>query len=169
MGKWFDEMSKKQSLRFYIKEKMEVKYDMCYRNSISSSYYARARINSLKLEQIGRGKVNYNKTCKLCEEEEEDIIHFTIKCEKLEQKRNYNLIDKKIDDPEERMRVLLFRNENRQEVSRMIKGMWDTRGLLLKERERNRKNKNTHKAQKYTEIEEKGKQDKKNRKGIQLL
>ena len=167
--KWLDEMSKKQSLRFYIKEKMEVKYDMCYRNSISSSYYARARINSLKLEeQIGRGKVNYNKTCKLCEEEEEDIIHFTIKCEKLEQKRNYNLLDKKIDDPEERMRVLLFRNENRQEVSRMIKGMWDTRGLLLKERERNRKNKNTHKAQKYTEIEEKGKQDKKNRKGIQL-
>merc|ERR1712179_397300 len=103
-----------------------------------------------------------------CEEEEEDIIHFTIKCEKLEQKRNYNLIDKNIVDPEERMRVLLFRNEDRQGVNRMIKVMWDTRGLLLKERERNIKNKINYNAQKDIEIEKKGKQDKKNKKGIQL-
>ena len=142
---WYNEMSKKQSLRFYIKEKMEVKYDMCYRNSLSSSYYARARINSLKLEeQIGRGKENYNKNCKLCNEEEEDMVHFIVKCEKLELKRNYNLIDKEIVDPEERMRVLLFRNENRQEIGRMIKDIWETRGQLLKEREKSMKEKTNH-------------------------
>merc|ERR1712179_712817 len=167
MGKWFDEMSKKQSLRFYIKEKMEVKYDICYRNNLSSSYYARARINSLKLEeQIGRGKVNYNKKCKLCDEEE-DIVHFTVRCEKLEQKRNYNLLDKEIVDPEERMRVLLFRNEDRQEIGRMIKDMWDMRGQLLKEREKNmKKNVNPHNVQKNIQVEEKEKQKKKKTNGI---
>jgi len=132
---WYNEMREKQSLRFYIKEKTEVKYEMCYRNSLSSAFYARARINSLKLEeQIGRGKMNYDKKCKLCETEEEDIVHFTIKCEKLEDKRNYDLINKKLSDPEERMRALLFRNENHQEVGRMIKALWDLRGKMLKDR-----------------------------------
>merc|ERR1711909_90977 len=132
---WYNEMREKQSLRFYIKEKTEVKYEMCYRNSLSSALYARARINSLKLEeQIGRGKVNYDKKCKLCEKEEEDIVHFTIKCERLEGKRNYELINKELIDPEERMRALLFRNENHQEVGRMIKELWDLRGKMLKER-----------------------------------
>ena len=108
---------------------------MCYRNSLSSAFYARARINSLKLEeQIGRGKMNYDKKCKLCEKEEEDIVHFTIKCGKLEEKRNYDLINKELRDPEERMRALLFRNENHQEVGRMIKALWDLRGKMLKDR-----------------------------------
>merc|ERR1712179_383414 len=132
---WYNEMREKQSLRFYIKEKTQVKYEMCYRNSLSSAFYARARINSLKLEeQIGRGKTNYDKRCKLCEKEEEDIVHFTIKCEKLEDKRNYDLINKKLIDPEERMRALLFRNENHQEVGRMIKALWDLRGKMLKDK-----------------------------------
>merc|ERR1712055_1028324 len=135
MIEWYNEMREKQSLRFYIKEKTEVKYEMCYRNSLSSAFYARARINSLKLEeQIGRGKMNYDKKCKLCEKEEEDIVHFTIKCEKLEGKRNYDLINKELIDPEERMRALLFRNENHQEVGRMIKALWDLRGKMLKDR-----------------------------------
>merc|ERR1712179_702607 len=85
-------------------------------------------------EQIGRGKVNYDKKCKLCEKEEEDIVHFTIKCEKLEGKRNYELINKELIDPEERMRALLFRNENHQEVGRMIKELWDLRGKMLKDK-----------------------------------
>merc|ERR1711909_199298 len=107
--KWYEGMSKKQSLRFYIKEKGEIQYEQCYRNSLSSTFYARARINSLKLEeQKGRGKVNYNKNCKLCEEEEEDIVHFTTKCKKLEKMRDNNLLDRDIEDPEERMRTLLF-------------------------------------------------------------
>merc|ERR1712055_303085 len=142
---WYNEMRNKQSLRFYIKEKTEVKYDMCYRNSLSSAYYARARINSLKLEeQIGRGKVNYDKKCKLCEKEEEDIVHFTVNCEKLEGKRNYDLINKELTDPEERMRTLLFRNENKQEVGRMIRDMWEMRSKILKDGVNRIAKKNTH-------------------------
>merc|ERR1712090_84472 len=112
--KWYEGMSKKPSLKFYIKEKGEIIYEQCYRNSISSTFYARARINSLKLEeQKGRKKENYNKNCKLCEEEVKDIVHFTTKCKKLEKVRNYDLLDKDIEDPEERMRTLLFRNERK--------------------------------------------------------
>merc|ERR1712055_116670 len=149
MIEWYNEMREKQSLRFYIKEKTEVKYEMCYRNSLSSAFYARARINSLKLEeQIGRGKMNYDKKCKLCEKEEEDIVHFTIKCGKLEEKRNYDLINKELIDPEERMRALLFRNENHQEVGRMIKALWDLRGKMLKDRKTIIKNNKKKKPQK---------------------
>ena len=135
--KWYEGMSKKQSLRFYIKEKSEIQYDLCYRNSLSSTFYARARINSLKLEeQKGRGKVNYNKSCRLCEEEEEDLVHFITKCKNIEQKRDYNLLDREIKDPEERMRTLLFRKERRQDIGKMIKNLWDLRRQLLEEKEK---------------------------------
>merc|ERR1712179_453678 len=99
-------------------------------------------------EQIGRGKMNYDKKCKLCEKEEEDIVHFTIKCGKLEGKRNYDLINKELIDPEERMRALLFRNENHQEVGRMIKELWDLRGKMLKDKKTTIKNNQKKKQQK---------------------
>ena len=151
---WLKEMRSKPSLRFYIKEKSEVKYDMCYRNSLSSAYYARARTNSLKLEeQIGRGKIEYDRKCKMCEEEVEDIVHFTVKCEKLEGKRNYDLINKNLIDPEERMRTVLFRNEKRQEVGRMIRDMWVLRSELLREigKKKKKETNNTKRAEKKNE------------------
>ena len=49
-AKWEEGMSKKISLRFYIKEKMEIKYELCYRNNRNSMFYARARTNTIKLE-----------------------------------------------------------------------------------------------------------------------
>ena len=36
--KWYEGMSKKQSLRFYIQEKSEIHYDLCYRNNIGSTF-----------------------------------------------------------------------------------------------------------------------------------
>merc|ERR1711909_213930 len=59
----------------------------------------------------------------------------------IEDKRNYDLINKKLRDPEERMRALLFRNENHQEVGRMIKALWDLRDKMLKDRKIIMKNK----------------------------
>merc|ERR1711909_158543 len=151
---WLKEMRSKPSLRFYIKEKSEIKYDMCYRNSLSSAYYARARTNSLKLEeQVGRGRIEYDRKCKICGEEVEDIVHFTVKCEKLEGKRNYDLINKNLIDPEERMRTVLFRNEKRQEVGRMIRDMWILRSELLKEigKKKIKETDDTKKAEKKNE------------------
>ena len=77
--RWKDGLWKKSSLRFYIQEKKDIHYDLCYRNNNNSKFYARARINALKLEEHkGRGIEGYNKTCKLCEEEE-DLVHFVSK------------------------------------------------------------------------------------------
>ena len=96
-------------------------------------FYVRARTNSIKLEEHkGRGIVDYDRTCKLCYEETEDLVHFVTKCKKLEEIRNYELLDRLITDPEERMRKLLFRNNNCYEIGKMLKGLWTLRRDLLK-------------------------------------
>ena len=123
---WEQGLQEKKVMRFYAKEKKVIGYNFCYNNSFSSKIYARARVNALQLEEHkGRGNQGYDTKCKLCQEETEDIIHFTIKCKKLENKRNYNIIDKNIRNPEERMRVLLFRNKNYLLVSKMLRDLWD--------------------------------------------
>ena len=130
-------MSKKQSLKFYIKEKMEIHYDLCYRNSINSTFYARARSNALKLEEHkGRGIEGYNKKCRLCGEEEEGLVHFISKCKELEQVRDYDLLNRNISDPEERMRTLLFRDDRCMKVGKLIRDLWDLRRQQLKEIEK---------------------------------
>ena len=68
----------------------------------------------------------------MCGEKEEDLIHFTVKCKKLEKKRNSSVIDNRILDPEERMKDLLFRNKDFRSTSRIIRDLWTLRGQLLK-------------------------------------
>ena len=125
-AKWEEGMIKKTSMKYYIKEKKEIQYELCYRNNRNSMFYARARTNSIKLEEHkGRGIADYNKTCRLCNEETEDIVHFLTRCKKLEEKRDYNLLDRNITDSEDRMRILLFRNKKCYEVGKMIKRTLD--------------------------------------------
>ena len=54
----------------------------------------------------------------------------------MEQKRDYDLLDKRIRDPEERMRKLLFRDERRQSIGKLIRDLWNHRKQLLKELEK---------------------------------
>ena len=96
-------------------------------------FLARARTNSLKLEEAkGRGNIHYNKNCKLCGLGEEDLVHFTIECPALEGKRNYEIIDRSILEPRQRMIKLLYRQRNYQEVGNMIKNLWMRRKAILK-------------------------------------
>ena len=86
------EMLHKPSLKWYRIGKKDIGYEMCYRNDINSTYLAKARTNSLQLEDhIGRGIANYDKTCKLCGEEE-DLEHFLVRCPELSRKRNPEVI-----------------------------------------------------------------------------
>ena len=129
---WEKGMLRKVSLRFYIQEKRKIKYDFCYRNNRNSLFLARARTNSIKLEEHkGRGLVGYDKTCRLCKEGNEDIVHFIIDCKRLEKGRNYDLIDKNIQCSEEKMRKLLFRDNRFQEIGKMIKNLWTERRKIL--------------------------------------
>ena len=77
--------------------------------------------------------MNYDTSCKLCGKEKEALVHFLIKCEKLEVERNYQVIDESIDNPEERMRKLVYRNSKYQEVGKQIKKLWDLRKKSLEE------------------------------------
>ena len=116
----------------YVKGKTNIGYNHCYRNTRDSIYYARARTNFLKLEEAkGRGNKHYNKECKLCGKEEEDLVHFIVKCSALEGKRNYNLLNRNIDDPEQRLIDILYKQEDHRGVGWMIRGMWLRRKAIL--------------------------------------
>ena len=123
--KWKEGLHRKTSMRIYRLKKKERGYEHCYRNNSYSTFLAKARINSLQLEEHnGRGLRNYETNCKLCGEETEDIVHFLIKCKELENKRDYKLIDRNIQNPEERLRELLYKNKEHQEVGKLIKNLW---------------------------------------------
>ena len=123
-------------LEFYALEKKVIWYEYCYKNNFNSKIFAKARLNALQLEEHkGRGKDHYDKTCKLCNKDTENIVHFIITCKKLESKRNYKVINKNIRNPEIRMRILLFRNKNHQDVSNTLMDLWELRKVLLKQLE----------------------------------
>ena len=123
------EMLYKPSMKWYRIGEKDICYEMCYRNDINSTYLAKARTNSLQLEDhIGRGIVNYDKTCKLCGEEEEDLEHFLVRCPELSRKRNPEVI--KTETPmtsEEKTAHILFENKNHKVVANMIRSMWEYR------------------------------------------
>ena len=105
---------------------------MCYRNTYDSTFLAKARLNALKLEdQIGRGKRGYDKTCKLCRQSKEDMVHFIIDCPALEADRNYELIKKTGRSSQDKMIDLLFRTDRFQEVGCMLRKLWQRRRKLL--------------------------------------
>ena len=65
--KWKLGLQETKTQENYVIGKKKIGYDMCYRNTYDSTFFAKARLNALKLEdQIGRGKRGYDKTCKLC-------------------------------------------------------------------------------------------------------
>ena len=132
-------MRDRKILKYYREGKGKIGYEFCYRNNINSMFYARARLNSLSLEEArGRGKILYNKTCKLCKQEEEDLLHFMIKCPCLERRRNYEIIDENIIEPKERMIQCLFKQREYQETGKMIKEMWYTRRNMMEYEKKNK-------------------------------
>ena len=137
---WERELSEKKILKYYKEGKGKMRYEFCYRNNINSMFLARARLNSLRLEEaLGRGKILFNKICKLCKQEEEDLLHFMIECPHLEGKRNYEIIDEEIIEPEKRLIQCLFKQRNYQETGKMIKNMWYTRRNMIEYEKKNKK------------------------------
>ena len=130
--KWEQGLLSKKTQENYVLGKQKMGYDMCYRNTYDSTFFAKARLNALKLEdQIGRGKSNYDKTCKLCGRTKEDMIHFIIDCPALEADRNYELIDSRKSNSQEKMIDLLFNTSSPREVGGMIRKMWHRRRRML--------------------------------------
>ena len=60
---WLQGMFQKSTLKWYMEGKQKIIYEECYRNNSQSAYLAKARTNSLQLEEhLGRGQPNYNTT-----------------------------------------------------------------------------------------------------------
>ena len=62
-----------------------------------------------------------------------------MKCKSLEGKRNYNLLNRNIEDPRERIIEVLFRQEDHQGVGKMVKTLWYRRRAIIKNKERLKK------------------------------
>ena len=64
---WLEGMFHKPTMKWYRIGKGKIEYEMCYRDNTCSTYLAKARINSLQLEEhLERGSSNYDTTYKLC-------------------------------------------------------------------------------------------------------
>ena len=73
--------------------------------------------------------------CEMCGGEWEDLIHFTLKCNGLEDKRNHEIVNKMRGSNErETIGNLLFRTkgEDLEEVKKMLKKMWYARKSRIK-------------------------------------
>merc|ERR1712033_76390 len=137
---WEKELKEKKILKYYKEGKGKMRYEYCYRNNINSMFLARARLNALSLEEAKRrGNIFYNSICKMCKQEEEDLLHFVIDCPKLESKRNYEIIDRGIAEPGKRLVHCLFKQRKYQETGRMIKSMWYTRKNIIEQGEKGKK------------------------------
>ena len=85
--KWEDELQQKTSLALYRRYKKEIKEENVYDNTGASICLYQARSNTLRLNsrQFDKDK---NEKCDLCGKEQEDIGHFILRCEKLQDIRS---------------------------------------------------------------------------------
>ena len=131
---WEENMQEKDTLKWYRAGKKKIQYDMCYRNGYNSKILARARTNTLQVEEfIHRRNRNHNKICRLCGREEEDLKHFLINCPRLESKRNRSMMNKwSNNDMDKQMVDLLFNENNYEKLRQMVGAMWNLRKDLLR-------------------------------------
>ena len=104
-----------------------MKEEKFYDNRDSSKYLFQARTNTLPLN-ITRRHTGGDTKCELCNNENEDLIHFLIDCKELEHKRNQQIMEKKQNQNKELMAgSILFGKEDKENVKYMIDMMWKFR------------------------------------------
>ena len=106
----------------------------CYTNSINSNYLAKARTNTLQVEEyFYRRNKNHDKICKLCGLEDEDLQHFLVTCPILELKRDKEIMESWRDIDKLKQTVNILFNEKRYDkIASMIRRMWQHRKELLR-------------------------------------
>ena len=127
-------MEEKETLKWYRRGKQKIGYEGCYRNTFSAKLFARARTNTLQLEEfIHRRNRDHSIICKLCGREEEDLKHFMITCPRLRNKRNKRIMRKWCNRDKDRQLVdILFNEKDYENIRRMIRAMWILRKDLLR-------------------------------------
>ena len=131
---WEENMQEKETLKWYRRGKKKIGYDKCYRNTQSSKLLARARTNTLQVEEyVHRRDRNHNRICKLCRLEDEDLKHFMLRCPKLRSKRNNKIMTKWYNEDKDQQLVdILFNEKDYDNIRRMVRVMWILRKDLLR-------------------------------------
>ena len=131
---WEENMEEKETLKWYRRGKKKIGYDMCYRNTYSSKLLARARINTLQVEEfIHRRNRNHSKICRLCGRDEEDLKHFLLNWPRLGSKRNRRIMEKWYNvDKDKQLINILFNQKDYDKVRKMVGAMWLLRKDLLR-------------------------------------
>ena len=124
---WKEDMRGKSSLKIYREFKLKIKEEKFYDNRDSSDYLFQARTNTLPLNTAKRHTGGDTK-CDLCNNENEDLIHFLIDCEGLEHKRKKEIMEKNKSQNKETMAGnMLFGKGDKEEIKSMIDLMWKFR------------------------------------------
>ena len=120
--KWTENMEEKDTLKWYRRGKKKIGYEMCYRNTFSARLLAKARTNTLQLEEfIHRRDREHSKICRLCGREDEDLIHFMIMCPKLRSKRNNRIMRKWCNrDKDKQLVDILFNEKEHDKIRKMV-------------------------------------------------
>ena len=129
---WEAEVRSKTTLSIYKRSKLTIQEDPIYDNTPASVILFRARTNSLRLEDRMR-HVNQETLCQLCQEENEDLSHFILKCPRLSQIRReiMPLQHPQKEDREEILQDFLFDKDNNEremeEKKRWLYSLWKAR------------------------------------------
>ena len=77
------------------RKKNEIKEEKRIDNSLASKLWFRGRSNTMDLNIDNKYMKKGSTVCDLCEEEDEDMSHFLLRCKKLEKERDYSFMKKR--------------------------------------------------------------------------
>ena len=129
--KWNREIQRKTSIPIYRKFKTQIKEEQFYRNDYSSTLLFHARSNTLRLNIEKRFK-NESTVCDLCHIEEENLTHFILRCNKLDNSRNKSFLDKFKDmNSDDKIGNMLFNIDHIDTTRAMLESMYKDREMQL--------------------------------------
>ena len=125
---WKNELREKSSLSIYRLMKENIKEETIYENNFASVLWYRARANTLPLENRKRFQ-DQDTTCKICQKESEDILHFLLECEAYTKERSkiIELQRPYMEDKERIVGEFLFEEKNLFNKKKTLETIWKIR------------------------------------------
>ena len=128
-------MLKKSTLNRYRKKSNEIKEEKRIDNSLASMLWFRGRTNTMNLNIDNKYMKKGSTVCDLCEEEDEDMSHFLLRCKKLEKERDYSFMKKKGDEDDEViLEKIFFGITDEESIKEMLTKMLRKREKLREEK-----------------------------------
>ena len=128
--KWIEEISRKPRASLYKEYKGEIKEEKIYDNTYASELLFGARANSLDLNDLKK-HTGGDTVCDVCGEEE-DLIHFLVRCKGLDDRRDEELVAKfrGSDDRSTAGRILFeTTGDDVERLKRMLRNLWSSRKI----------------------------------------